>query len=150
MNKIIIIGNAGKVPEQKQDGHFTFTVAVTERGYTKQDGTQVLDHTDWFNVAVFGKLTKVCELIRKGTKVMVEGRMRCYTMVDQQTNQKRDIWGITADSIELLSPKQDDAQQPAQQVQQQPQQMQQYQQVPQNSYQQMPGNPPQPLEGLPF
>lgn len=105
MNKISIIGNVGRAPEKKSETLQTFTVAVTERGYTKQDGTQVPDHTDWFNVAVFGSLAKVCQFIRKGEKIFVHGRMRCYTSVDPQTQQKREIWGIVAEDIELIAPK---------------------------------------------
>lgn len=137
MNKITLIGNVGAEPEQKAEGHVNIRLAVTERGYTKQDGTQVPDHTDWFHVALFGGLSKVAQYIHKGSKVCIVGKMRCYTVVDQQTQAKRDFWGVTAEDIELLSPKPQDVNNTAQGAHQQGYQ-QAPQQVAQPQYQQAP------------
>lgn len=139
MNKIILIGNVGAEPEQKAEGHVNIRLAVTERGYTKQDGTQVPDHTDWFHVAIFGGLSKVAQYIHKGSKVCITGKMRCYTVVDQQTQAKRDFWGVTAEDIELLSPKPQDANNTAQAAPQQG-----YQQAPQQQAYQAPQQVAQP------
>ena len=53
VNKAILLGNVGKEPEVRMAGEHkvaTFSVATTERGFTKKDGTKVEDKTDWHNV----------------------------------------------------------------------------------------------------
>ena len=40
MNKVILIGNVGRDPERKGEKVVAFSLATTESGYTKQDGTK--------------------------------------------------------------------------------------------------------------
>ena len=49
LNKVFLIGNVGKDPEviDSASGRFAkFTLATTDRGYTKSDGIQVPDRTE--------------------------------------------------------------------------------------------------------
>lgn len=140
INKAILIGNAGKDPEVRPvSGNkvANFTLATTEKGYTKQDGTQVPERTEWHNIVAWGKIAEVCETyIRKGAKLYIEGKIRTRSYDDKQ-GQKRYVTEIFADNMEMLdrAPQQQPQQAympPAPQYQnQQPQQQQYYAQPPQ-------------------
>lgn len=126
LNKVMIIGNAGKDPEvvQFQDGGKTakFTLAATER-YTDRSGQQQ-QRTEWFNVVVNGRTADVVErYVRKGSQLYVEGRLqtRKYQAKD---GSERYVTEVACLTLQLLgSPQQQQQQQPAPQPQYQPQPM---------------------------
>jgi len=106
MNKFVGIGRAGKDPEVKtfDNGSIaTFSLALSERGYTLQNGTQVPERTDWFNVVVRGGLVKVAELVKKGSLIAVRGKLR--TRSYDKDGQKVYVTEIHADKLELLGKK---------------------------------------------
>lgn len=75
---IIIAGNLGKDPEMRYlpsgQAVTNFNVA-TSRKYTDSNGQQVKE-TIWFRISVWGKQAEVCsQYLRKGSKVLVEGRL---------------------------------------------------------------------------
>lgn len=138
LNKVMIIGNAGKDPEvvQFQDGGKTakFTLAATER-YTDRAGQQQ-QRTEWFNVVVNGRTADVVErYVRKGSQLYVEGRLqtRKYQAKD---GSERYVTEVVCLTLQLLgSPQQQ--QQPQYQPQPMPgQYAPQPQPMPQQQYQQ--------------
>lgn len=113
MNKIFIIGNLGKDPIIRTFDSGTkmvqIAVGVTERGYTKNDGTKVPEQTDWFDVECWAGLATLAEkYLTKGMKVAVTGKMRSHIV--EKNNEKRVYWAIRADDVEILTPKAKDAQ----------------------------------------
>ena len=109
VNKQILIGNLGKDPDVRtfQDGSKAcrFTVAVTEKGYTLQNGTQVPEHTEWFNILCRGKKAEVAgQYLHKGDKVYIEGATYTGEYTDQSGLQKR-YTEVRCDVLELLTPK---------------------------------------------
>lgn len=77
MCKVTIIGNLGRDPEKRysQDGKpvTRFSVAATTR--TRDKEGEWGDHTEWFNVTVFGTQAEtLSERLTKGSKVYVDGR----------------------------------------------------------------------------
>lgn len=108
VNKVILLGNVGKEPEVRdsQVGKFaTFTLATTDRGFTKQDGTQVPERTEWHNCVVFGKQAETVEkYVGKGMRLYVEGKLRTrkYTARD---NTEKYVTEIVVDTFEMLSSK---------------------------------------------
>jgi len=101
--KIIIIGNLGRDPEMRYLTNGTpvtnFSVA-TNRTYTNANGEKVQE-TVWFRVSAWGKQAEVTnQYLRKGSKVLVEGRL----VADLQTGGPR-IWtrqdGTPAASFEI-------------------------------------------------
>lgn len=103
--KVIIIGNLGKDPEMRYTPTGTpvtqFSVAVN-RQYSNGQG-ELVKETTWFNVSAWGKRGEACkQYLRKGSKVMVEGRM----VPDRQTGGPR-IWsrqdGSVGASFELIA-----------------------------------------------
>lgn len=108
VNKVILLGNVGSDPEIRESngGKFaTFRLATTDKGYTKRDGTQVPERTEWHNIVANSNIVGVIEnYVRKGTKLYIEGKLRTrkYTARD---NTERTITEIYIDNLELLGGK---------------------------------------------
>ena len=110
--KLIIIGNLGGNPEMRftpnGDPVTTFSVA-TSRKYDDKD------ETTWFRVSVWGKQAESCNTyLSKGSKVLVEGRLRSNSDGNPNVYQRKDgTWGasydVTADTVRFLDGKKDDA-----------------------------------------
>ena len=106
--KLIIIGNLGRDPEQRftpnGDPVTTFSVA-TSRKYGDKD------ETTWFRVSVWGKQAESCnQYLHKGSKVLVEGRLRPDESGNPTVFQRKDgSWGasyeVTAENVRFLTPK---------------------------------------------
>ena len=108
VNKVILLGNVGKEPEirDSQSGKFaTLTLATTDKGWTRQDGSQVPEKTEWHSLVVFGKQAEVVEkYVGKGMRLYVEGKLRTrkYTARD---NTEKYVTDIVVDTFEMLSSK---------------------------------------------
>lgn len=118
LNIISIIGNLGhecKISVGRTNGNkkASLNVACSER-YKDANG-EVKENTQWFNVVAYGKLADVCERLslQRGTCVYVGGKMtfRTYTKED---GTKKDIAELVASTIQILSPKAQQAQESAQ------------------------------------
>jgi len=149
VNKQIIIGNLGEDPKVRtyQDGSkiCRFTVAVTEKAYTMQNGIQVPEHTEWFNILVRGPKAGVAEqYLHKGDKVYIEGKTYTGDYQDQQGVTKR-YTEVRCEVLDFLSSK------PQTQPQQSytPQQAPQYQQPAPQSMPQYAPAPQQPAPQQP-
>ncbi|MCX7696728.1 MAG: single-stranded DNA-binding protein [Bacteroidales bacterium] len=109
-NKVILAGNVGRDPEiQSFDGRkrATFSLATTDR-YRDRDGL-IKENTEWHNIVVWGNLVEIVEgFVRKGSPLLVEGRIR-YREYDDKDNVRRRITEILVDSLILLGNKQDGA-----------------------------------------
>lgn len=86
--KIVIVGHLGRDPEMRYapNGNpvTSFSVA-TGRKYKGADGQQV-NETGWFRCSAWNRLAEVCnDYLKKGTKVLVEGRLA----VDSKTGGPR-------------------------------------------------------------
>jgi single-strand DNA-binding protein len=114
--KIIIVGNLGGDPQMRYtpsgQAVTNFNVA-TNRRYTSSNGERV-DETVWFRVSAWGRLAETCnEYLRKGRKVLVEGRLTA----DPETGGPR-VWEgdtgprasfeISALNVQFLSGRDDD------------------------------------------
>lgn len=77
-NKVILVGNLGRDPEMRYSPSgqavTNFSMATSEK-WTGQDG-QPQERTLWWRVSVWGKAAEACnQYLKKGSKVLVEGRM---------------------------------------------------------------------------
>jgi single-strand DNA-binding protein len=109
---IIIVGNLGRDPEMRYtpsgQAVTNFNVA-TSRQYTASDGTLVKE-TIWFRVSAWGKQAETSnQYLRKGSKVLVEGRLvpdmatggpRTFTRQDGTTGA---AFEVSAATIRFLS-----------------------------------------------
>ncbi len=111
VNKVILLGNVGKDPEVKyfdQDMLVAkFTLATTERGYTRKDGTKVEDATEWHNITAWRGLAKIVEsYVKKGSPLYIEGKLRTR-QYDDKDGVTKYFTEVVADNIELLGKKGD-------------------------------------------
>lgn len=110
VNKVILLGNVGKDP-QIRDGNglkfATFSLATTDKSYTKRDGTVMPERTEWHSIVASGNIVQVIErYVKAGTKLYIEGKLRTrkYTARD---NTERQVTEVYVDSMELLGSKQE-------------------------------------------
>lgn len=111
LNQATLIGYVGDAPKinQTRTGRkvASLSVATTDKGFTKQDGSVVADRTEWHNVILWGKLAEIAEkYIRKGSMIFVQGKMRTRAYDDAQ-GVKKYITEIECDSLQLLDRKTD-------------------------------------------
>lgn len=108
VNKVILLGNVGQAPEirDSQAGKFaTFKLATTDKGYTKQDGTQVPERTEWHSCVVFGRQAETVErYVGKGMRLYIEGKLRTRKYNDRNNNE-RYTTEVVVDNFEMLSSK---------------------------------------------
>jgi single-strand DNA-binding protein len=108
INKVILVGNAGKDPEVKHLDSDTsvanFPLATTEY-YNNKSGERV-ENTEWHNIVCWRRLALLAEnYIRKGSQLYVEGKIR--TRNYEQDGVKKYITEVYADTIQLLGKKSD-------------------------------------------
>lgn len=109
VNKVILIGRLGKDPEviQFESGgkKVTFSLATSEVYYDKEQ--QKREITEWHNIVMWRGLAETAEkYLKKGDLLYVEGRIRTRSWDDKETQQKRYITEIQADTMNMLgSPK---------------------------------------------
>ncbi len=78
--KIVVVGNLGRDPEMRYMADGTavtnFSIATNRSWNDRQTGQRV-DETTWFRVSVWGRRAEVAnQYLAKGSKVLVEGRLR--------------------------------------------------------------------------
>lgn len=105
LNKVMIIGNVGRDPEMRYTpggaAVTSFSVAVSRRWTTPEN--EARDETEWFNVVAWNKLAETCnQLITKGRKVYIEGRLQTRSWDDRETGQKRYRTEVIASTMLLL------------------------------------------------
>lgn len=105
MNKVILLGYVGRDPEIRYISSrqvATTSLATTEPPRTLANGTQVPERTEWHNLVMWDHLAELAEkYIRKGTRIMCEGRLRTRTWEDRNAI-KRTTTEIVVDHLELL------------------------------------------------
>ena len=113
VNKVILLGFVGKEPDVRRlDSGMAvanFTLATTEKGYNTRDGKEIPDRTEWHSIVMWNKLAEIAEkYVHKGDKLYIEGKIRTRSY-DDQDGSKRYVTEIFADSMEMLSSKNKEA-----------------------------------------
>ena len=78
MNRVTLLGHAGRDPEGRDlrgnERAASFTLATTRRW--KSESGAAVEKTDWHRIVVYGGAVKPAEeFVRKGSLVLVEGRL---------------------------------------------------------------------------
>ena len=109
MNKAILLGNVGKDPKIRivdSSAVAEFPLATNERRVSRgPDGTRVElpEITEWHNIVMWGPAAEFAQkYIRKGTRLLVEGKIRTRSY-DDQSGVKRYVTEIHADRVEFYS-----------------------------------------------
>jgi len=104
LNKVMLIGNVGKEPELKETPGgvpvTSFRMATSE-SWKDRDGN-LKEHTDWHTIVAWRGLAKVIsQLVTKGTRIYVEGRIQTRSYDDNDGN-RRQVVEILADNVLVL------------------------------------------------
>jgi single-strand DNA-binding protein len=107
INKVILIGNAGKDPEHKTLADGTpvakITIATTESYRLKNGETST--QTEWHPVIVWrGLATFAGKYIHKGSLLYIEGKLR-HRQYEDKEGQKKYVTEVVADQVVLLDKK---------------------------------------------
>lgn len=94
VNRATLVGNAGRDAELSKTGQgddvARFSLATTER-WTDGDG-RPQERTDWHNVVAFGHHAAAAgRFVRKGSRVMVEGRIERRDWTDGEGRPRRTV-----------------------------------------------------------
>ncbi|MBQ6737234.1 MAG: single-stranded DNA-binding protein [Synergistaceae bacterium] len=104
-NRAIIAGNLARDPDVRttvnKRSYARFAVAVNYR-YKDQNG-EIKDSVDYINVVIWGALAESCgKYLRKGSPVLVEGRIQTSSYDAKDGSGKRYMTEINADNILFL------------------------------------------------
>lgn len=109
-NRAILIGNVGKEPELKHTPSgipvTSFRLATSE-SWKDKDGKQN-EHTDWHTIVAWRGLAEIVDkIVKKGSRVFIEGRINVREISDKNGGRKQ-VVEILADNILLLDNKRKD------------------------------------------
>lgn len=104
LNKVMLIGNLTRDPEMRYTPQgtavCTFGVA-TNRSWTTDSGEKKED-VEFHNVVAWNKLAEICaQLLKKGRKVYVEGRLSTRSWQGQDGTQKQRTEVVINDMVIL-------------------------------------------------
>jgi single-strand DNA-binding protein len=104
LNKAMLIGNLTRDPEMRYTPQgaavCTFGVA-TNRSWTTESGEKKED-AEFHNIVAWNKLAEICsQLLKKGRKVYVEGRLSTRSWQGQDGTQKQRTEVVISDMVIL-------------------------------------------------
>src|SRR5712671_940324 len=104
-DKVILMGNLTRDPELRYTPKglaiAKFGLAVN-RVWTNEAGEKKEEVT-FVDVDVFGRTAEnVGQYMRKGSPILIEGRLRLDQWDDKQTGQKRSKLGVVAETVQFL------------------------------------------------
>jgi single-strand DNA-binding protein len=105
LNKVTLIGNLTREPNFRYTPNKTavcsFGVA-TNRDWLSSEGGEKKSVTEYHNIVSWSKLAEICQqLLHKGDKVYVEGRLQTREWKTQEGDDKR-ITEVVIDNMILL------------------------------------------------
>jgi len=118
VNKVILIGTAGKDPEVRYmpngNAVTNISIATSESWKDKQTG-QKQERTEWHNLVFFNRLGEIAgEYLRKGSKVYIEGSLKTDKWQDNEGKDRYKV-NIVVSNMQMLDNKGDNQQQAPQQ-----------------------------------
>jgi single-strand DNA-binding protein len=108
VNKVFLLGNVGKDPEiRATQGGMTvasFGLATAER--TKGQDGQFVEKTEWHNIVCFQRTAEIVrDYVKKGSQILVEGRIASRSWDDKTTGEKKYKTEILVSELTLLGGK---------------------------------------------
>ncbi len=104
-NKVILVGNLTRDPELRYTPKGTAVAKIglaVNRVWTTETGEKKEEVT-FVDVDMFGRTAEnVAQYMRKGSSLLVEGRLRLDQWDDKQTGQKRSKLGVVAEVAQFL------------------------------------------------
>ncbi len=105
LNRVQLLGNLTRDPEMRYtaNGSAVCTLGIaTNRSWTPSEGGEVQEETEYHRIVAWGKLAEICnQLLFKGRKVYVEGRLQTRKWTGQD-NLERQTTEIVIDNMIAL------------------------------------------------
>ena len=106
VNRVILLGNAGKDPEIKSTNGGTLvailSLATADRFKDKQGEWQ--ERAEWHNLVAYARSAEIFrDYVKKGSKLYVEGRLTTRSWEDKESGKKMYRTEIVVGEISLLS-----------------------------------------------
>lgn len=109
INKVILIGNAGRDPDSKTfpDGGMVTNVSIATTETWKSKAGEKMESTEWHRLVFNGRLAEIAaQYIKKGSSVYVEGSIKTRKWTDKDGVEKSAV-EINVRELKLLSGKPD-------------------------------------------
>lgn len=111
VNKVILVGNAGRDPEIRYlpSGQAVANVSIATSSRRKdRNSGEVVEDTQWHRVVFYDRLAEIAgEYLKKGKPVYVEGRLK-YGKYTDQSGVEKNTCDIVATELKLLGGRDDD------------------------------------------
>jgi single-strand DNA-binding protein len=108
-NKVILIGNLTRDVELRYTPKGLAIAKLglaINRSWRDTNTNELKEEVTFVDVDAFGKQAETLgKYVRKGSPIMVEGRLRLDTWEDKQTNQKRSKLGVVLEGFQFLGSK---------------------------------------------
>jgi single-strand DNA-binding protein len=108
-NNVEILGNVGKDPEVRTTtgGTLIATLAVaTSERYPDKSSSGIIENTEWHSVVAFERQAEIIrDYVKKGSKVMVIGKLKTRSWDDKPSGKKMYRTEIIVERIGLLDGK---------------------------------------------
>jgi single-strand DNA-binding protein len=104
LNKAFLIGNLTRDPELKAlpSGINVCSFSIATNRVWKDKNGEKQESADFHNIVVFGRQAEtVAQYMKKGSQVMIEGRMQTRSWDDQATNTKKYRTEVIADRVQF-------------------------------------------------
>lgn len=104
--KVIFMGHLGRDPEARYfgDGSATCTLSIGSSESWKDRNTgERKERTTWVQAKCFGRTAEIAtEYLRKGSPVMIEGKLQNEEWEDKKTGEKRYGMSVRVDRLVLM------------------------------------------------
>jgi len=112
-NKVVLVGNLTRDIEMRYSNSgyaIGVTAIAVTRKFNDQSGEK-REETCFIDITFFGRTAEVAnQYLRKGSKILVEGRLRQDTWQDKNTGQNRSKHVVVVETMEMLDTRQNQGQ----------------------------------------
>lgn len=105
-NMVILLGNLTRDVELKYSAsgkpvaHFGIAI---NRKWTNKDTGETTEDTCFVDLTAFGRTAEIAsEYLKKGSLVLVQGRLSFYAWTDEESQKKRSKLSVTVEGLQLM------------------------------------------------
>src|SRR5687768_12799101 len=105
-NKVILVGNLTRDPELRYTpkGMAVAKIGLAVNRTWRSESGEQKEEVTFVDVDIWGRTAEnVGQYMRKGSPILIEGRLKLDQWDDKQTGQKRSRLGVTAETVQFLS-----------------------------------------------
>src|SRR6516164_142978 len=104
-NKVILVGNLTRDPELRYTpkGMAIAKIGLAVNRVWKNEAGETKEEVTFVDIDAFGRSAEtISQYVKKGSPLLVEGRLRLDQWDDKQTGQKRSRLGVVLEAFQFL------------------------------------------------